>query len=341
MNPMTDAFRMRRRSRMLARVALIICAYGAASHAAQPEAESTQGYPVKPVRIVVPFAPGGGTDTIARILALKLTEALGQAVIVDNRPGAGGTIGADLVAKSAADGYTLLFGSPGPISVNPHLQANIPYQALRDFAPVTQVSTSPLVLVLNQSVPAGSVKELIALARAQPGQLNYGSAGNGAVEHLGAELFKFLTGVNLVHVPYKGTGPALTDLLGGQIQMLFENMPPVLPHIKSGKLKALGVGAVKRSSFLPDTPTIIEAGVPGYEASSWFGILVPAATPRRVVGILNAASVKLLQSRDVKDRLAAIGAEPVGNTPEEFGAYLKAKLVEIGRIVKAADMKME
>ena len=328
-----------RRLAVFVPAAFILSAQGSGVSAARPEAAGARGYPDRPVRMIVPFVPGGGSDTIARMVGPKLAEALGRPLVIDNRAGAGGTVGVDLVAKAAPDGYTLLLGTPGGLSVNPNLRRT-PYR-LSDFAPITQLSTSPLVVVLHPSVPANSVKELIAMARAKPGQLNFGSSGNGSIEHLGGELFKTMTGVNLTHIPYKGAALSIADLLGGQIQILFENMPPVLGHIRSGKLKALGVAAARRSAFLPDIPTVGEAGVPGYEASSWFGVLAPAATPKPIVARLNALIVNVLQMREIRERLAGMGFEPVGNTPEQFGEYLKAKMAEIGKLIKAADLKLE
>jgi len=322
-------------------VILAIIVTLAASSARGAEGHLPDSYPQRPLRMIVPFSPGGGADAIARIVSLHLTDVLQQAVVVDNRSGAGGIIGADLAAKAPADGYTLLFGSPGPLTVNPNLHLKIPYDPLRDFRALTQVSRSPLVLVLNPAVPATSVKGFIALAKAKPGYLNFGSAGNGSIEHLGAELFKALAGVDLVHIPYKGTGPALTDLFGGRIQLLFENLPPVLPHIRSGKLNAIAVGGAARSAFLPDLPTIVEAGVAGYEASSWFGLLVPAQTPAGIIARLNQRITSVLKSAAVRERFSQLGAEPAATTPQEFEHHLKVKLEEVARLVKLAGMKAE
>ena len=304
-------------------------------------AAGAQQYPVKPIRFIVPFAPGGGTDLVARMLAQRLPEALGQPVVVDNRGGAGGVIGAELAARAPADGYTLMLGSPGPLTINPNLNAKLPYDSLRDFAPVTLATISPFVLVLHPSVPAASVKDLVALARAKPGQLNYGSSGNGAVNHFSAEQFKALAGVNLVHVPYKGSGPATLDLVAGRLHLTFENLPTVLPHVKSGKLKMLAVGTKSRSAFVPEYPTIAEAGVPGYESSTAFGVLVPARTPAAIVARLNRESVKLLHGPDMKERLAAQGLEAVGSTPAEYAAHIKDELARYGRIAKAAGIRTD
>jgi tripartite-type tricarboxylate transporter receptor subunit TctC len=300
-----------------------------------------QPYPSRPIRFIVPFAPGGGTDLVARMIAQRLPESLGQAVVVDNRGGAGGVIGAELAARAPADGYTLLLGSPGPLTINPNLGAKLPYDSLRDFAPVTLATISPFVLVLHPSVPAGSVKDLIALAKAKPGQLNYGSSGNGAVNHFSAEQFKALAGVSLVHVPYKGSGPAVIDLVAGRLHLTFENLPTVLPHVRSGKLKMLAVGTRSRSAFVPEYPTIAEAGVPGYESSTAFGVLLPAKAPAAIVARLNRETVKILQTPELKERLSTQGLEAVGSTPEQYAAHLKEELARYGRIAKAAGIKIE
>lgn len=300
-----------------------------------------QSYPAKPIRFIVPFAPGGSTDLVARILAQRLPEALGQAVVVDNRGGAGGVIGAELAARAPADGYTIVLGSPGPLTINPNLLSRMPYDSLRDFSPISLATISPFILVVHPSMPVRSVRELVALAKAKPGQLNYGSAGNGSVGHFSAEQFKWLAGVNLVHVPYKGAGPAVTDLLGGQLNLMFENLPTVLSHVRSGRLRALAVGTKKRSALVPEYPTIDEAGVPGYESSTTFGVLAPAKTPVAVVARLNREIVKILNSPDTKERLAAQGLEAAAGTPQQYAAHIKEELAKYGRIVKAAGIKIE
>jgi tripartite-type tricarboxylate transporter receptor subunit TctC len=300
-----------------------------------------QSYPSKPVRFVVPFAPGGGTDSLARLLAQRLSETLGQPVVVDNRGGAGGIIGAEIAAKAPPDGYTIVLGSPGPMTINPNLLSRLPYDTLRDFAPITLATISPFILVLHPSVPANSVKELVALARAKPGQLNYGSGGNGSVAHFSAEQFRALTHISLVHVPYKGAGPAVIDLVAGRLQFMFENLPTVLPHIRSGRIKALAVGTKARSVLLPESPTMIEAGVPGFEASTAFGVLAPAKTPAAIISRLNREIVKILQRADTRDWLLAQGLEPVGGTPQQYSAHLKEELAKYGRIVKAAGIKAD
>src|SRR5215510_7786609 len=293
-----------------------------------------QTYPTKPVRLIVPFAPGGGTDILGRLLCQRLAESMGQPFIVDNRGGAGGVIGAELAAKSPADGYTLLLGSPGPLTINPALQPRMSYDSLRDFAPISLGTISAFTLVVHPSLPARSVKELVTLAKAKPGQLNYGSGGNGSVAHFSVEQFKALAGVNIVHVPYKGSNPSLTDLVAGQLQMTIENMPVTLPHVRSGRLRLLAVGTKTRSAFVPEVPTINEAGVPGYESSTAFGVLAPAKTPPAIVASLNAELVKALRSAEVKDKLGGLGMETVGGTAEQYAAHIKEELAKYARIVK-------
>lgn len=295
------------------------------------------GYPSRPIRLVVPFAAGGGTDTLSRIFAQVLSEELKGTVVVENVGGAGGSIGTAQAAKAPADGYTLVSATPS-IMINPHIQKNVPYNVLRDFAPVVQITSSPLVLVVNKDVPVKSVADLIALARAKPGTISYGSAGIGSSTFLATELFKTLAGVDFTHVPYRGTGPALIDLIAGRIQVQLENAPAVLGQIRNGELKAIAVGTSKPSAILPELPTIA-AAVPDYEASSWFGLLAPIATPRPVIGQLNAAINKRLDDPAIRKRLETLGVERVGGTPESFGAYLKAKVEETDRIAKAVGLR--
>jgi tripartite-type tricarboxylate transporter receptor subunit TctC len=303
-------------------------------------ASFAQSYPSKPIRFIVPFAPGGGTDVLARLLSQRLYDPLGQPVVVDNRPGAGGVIGAEIAARAPADGYTLVLGSPGPLTINPNLQ-RVPYDTLRDFAPITLATLSPFVLVLHPSVAAGSVKDLIALARAKPGSLNYGSAGTGSVSHFSSEQFKALAGVDIVQVPYKGAGPAVTDLIAGRLHMMFENLPTVVQHVRAGRLKMLAVGTRSRSALAPEIPTVAEAGVPGYESSTAFGVLAPARTPAAVIGRLNRELVRIMQSGDIKEKMTAQGVEAVGSTPQQYSAHLKEELAKYGRIVKAAGIRVE
>jgi len=296
-------------------------------------------YPSRPVRFIVPFAAGGGTDTLSRIFGQVLSEQLKGTVVVENVGGAGGSIGTGQGAKAVPDGYTILSATPS-IAINPHIQKNVPYNVLRDFAPVVQITTSPAVLIVNKDMPVKSVGDLIALARAKPGAISYGSAGIGSFNFLAAELFKAMAGVDITHIPYRGTGPALIDLLAGRIQVQFENAPAVLGQIRSGELKAIAVGTRKSSAVLPGLPAIA-ATVPGYESSSWLGILAPIATPRPVIDRLNAAINKALDDPAIRKRLADLGVERVGGTPEEFAAYLRAKVEETDKVANAAGLKPE
>jgi len=311
----------------LCAILLGLCAYG-------------QDYPSKPVRIVVPFAPGGPNDIIVRLVAQKLTETWGQPVVVENKAGAGGNIGTDFVAKATPDGYTLLSVGPGSLIINP-LIGKVPYDTARDFAPVTLMARAPNALVAHPSLPASSVKELIALARSQPGRINYGSGGNGSTPHLAGALFAAMAGIALTHVPYKGTAPATTDLIGGQVQIAFLGIPTVLPHVKSGKLRVLAVTGKHRSPELPGVSTVDEAGVPGYEVSPWYGLLAPAGTPREVVARLGAEVSRIVRAAEMKEKLAVQGAEVAGGSPEEFGAVIQADSLTWSRIVKDAGIRVE
>jgi len=302
---------------------------------------SAQTYPAKPIRLVVPFPPGGATDILARDVAQKLTEAWGQQVIVDNRPGAGGNIGSELVAKSAPDGYTLEMGTVGTHAINASLYAKMPYDHVKDFAPVILVAGVPNVLVVNPAVPANSVAELIEYAKANPGKLNFASSGNGTSIHLSGELFKVMAGVQMTHVPYKGSAPALQDLLGGQVQLMFDNLPPSLPQIKAGKLRALAVTSVARAPALPDVPTMAEAGLPGYEASSWFGVLAPAGTPPAIVAKLNSEIAKWLATPEAKEKLSKQGANAAGGTPEDFAKHIAAETTKWAKVVKDSGAKID
>lgn len=297
------------------------------------------GYPSRPIRLIVPFAAGGGTDTLSRIFGQVLSEQLGATVVIENVGGAGGSIGTGQAAKAAPDGYTIASATPS-IAINPHIQKSVPYDTLRDFAPVVQITTSPVVLVVNKDVPVKSVRDLITLARTKPGSISYGSAGLGSFNFLAAELFKALAGVDLAHIPYRGTGPALIDLIAGRIQVQFENAPAVLGQIRNGELRAIAVGTARRSDILPELPVIADT-VPGYESSSWLGLLAPAATPRTIIDRLNAAINKGLDDATIRKRLSDLGVERVGGTPEAFGIYLKAKVEETDRIAKAAGLKPE
>lgn len=303
-------------------------------------AADAQQYPVRAIRLVVPSAPGGGTDISARILAPKLSEYLGQQVVVDNRPGAGTMIGGEVVARAAPDGYTLLMGI-STLAINPAVYKKVLYDALRDFAPISQAVSLSNVIVSHPSLPAKNVKELIAIARARPGQLNFASAGIGTSPHLSMELFLVLAGVKMLHVPYKGSGPAAVDTVAGHVMLMAPNMLTALPYIRSGRLRAYGVTGSKRAAGIDDIPTIAEAGVPGYEAVQWYGVLAPAGTPRPIIDRLHAETVKALQQRDVRDKLASDGAEAVGSTPEQFGAYIRAETDKWAKVVKAAGIKPE
>ena len=300
-----------------------------------------QVYPNHAIRLVVPFPAGGTTDILARAAAQKLTESLGQPVVVDNRPGAGGNIGADVVAKSAPDGYTLLMGTVGTHAINPSLYTKMPYDHVKDFVPVVLVAGVPNVLVVNPSVPVNSVADLIKLAKSKPGAINFASSGSGTSIHLSGELFKTMAGVDMTHVPYKGSAPALTDLIGGQVQVMFDNLPSALPQIKGGKLRAIAVTSLKRAPVLPDVPTIAESGLPGFEASSWFGVLAPAGTPAPVVARLNAEVNKWLQSPEAREQLLAQGAVAAGGTPEQFAAHIRAETEKWAKVVKASGAKVD
>ena len=300
-----------------------------------------QTYPTKPIRLVVPFPPGGATDILARDVAQKLTEAWGQSVIVDNRPGAGGNIGSELVAKSAPDGYTLEMGTVGTHAINASLYAKMPYDHVKDFTPVILVAGVPNVLVVNPAVPANSVAELVAYAKANPGKLNFASSGNGTSIHLSGELFKVMAGVQITHIPYKGSAQALQDLLAGQVQLMFDNLPPSLPQIKAGKLRALAVTSATRAPALPDVPTLAESGLPGFEASSWFGILAPAGTPAPIVAKLNAEVANWLATPEAKEKLLKQGANPAGGTPQDFAKHIAAETAKWAKVVKDSGAKID
>ena len=304
--------------------------------AAQPLA--AQPYPTKPIRLVVPYPPGGPTDFVGRTVSQKLSQQLGQQVVVDNRPGAGTIIGSEIVMRAAPDGYTVLFGTGGGTFLAPLILPKVPYDPHRDFAPVSMLVHSPQVLVVHPSVPAQSVSELVALAKSKPGVLNFASVGTGTSPHLGGELFQALTGTKIVHVPYKGTAPAMTDLLSGQVQMMFTSMPTVLAHVKAGKLRLLGTGGPKRSAVIPDTPSIADT-VPGFELVTWYGIFAPARTPAAIIQKLNAEIAKVLSDPESRERLAAQGLEPVIMTPEEVGRYTRQDSNRWERLIKSAGIK--
>jgi tripartite-type tricarboxylate transporter receptor subunit TctC len=300
-----------------------------------------QAYPAKSIRLVVPFPPGGGSDTMGRIVGQKLGERLGQQVVVDNRPGAGGSIGADAVAKAAPDGYTLLLGSASEIAQYPNVNTRLPYNPQRDYAPITLVGNVPLLLVVHPSLPARTVRDVVALAQKKPGDVTFSSAGNGSTTHLAVELLNLMTSVKMTHVPYKGSVPAVTDLVAGNVQLGIPTMPAALPFVRSGRLKAIAISTAKRSSTLADVPTIAESGVRGYDATLWTGVLAPAATPPAIVERLHGELVKTVALEEVKDALAKQGAEPAVSTPEEFSVFVRSELAKWAKVVKAADIRLD
>jgi tripartite-type tricarboxylate transporter receptor subunit TctC len=326
---------MSRSVHSIARRALIASAAVACAAAALPAlAQSPAGYPSKPITIIVPFAAGGTTDILARLVGQYLGAELGQPVLVDNRVGAGGNIGGQLAARSPADGYTLFMGTVGTHAINQSLYKKMPFDPIKDFAPISRVANVPNLLVANPQQPFKNVQELIAYAKANPGKINFGSSGNGSSIHLSGELFKMMTKVDMVHVPYKGSAPAMNDLLGNQIAIMFDNMPSAIQHVRGGKLRPLAVTTAKRSPELPDVPTIAEAGVPGYEATSWFGLLAPAGTPAPVIDKLDAALMKVYKNPELLKKIADQGAEPVVETPAKFAAFIKAETAKWGKVVK-------
>ncbi len=300
-----------------------------------------EAYPSKPVKLIVPCPPGGATDVVARTLGQKLSEAWGQPVIVENRTGAGGNIGADVVAKAAPDGYTLLVASPAEIAINPSLYPQMPYDAAKDLLPVAQLATAPLVLVVHPSVPAKTVADLIALAKADPTKINFASSGSGGPQHMAGELFKLMAHVDATHVPYKGGAPAITDLLGGQVQFFFAGVPPALPHIKTGRLRAIAVTTPRRSALLPELPTVDEAGLPGFAVDNWQGLLAPAGTPANVVSKVAADVAKIEAEPDFAAKLRALGAETVESSPTKFAAFIQAESAKYADIIRKSRAKLD
>lgn len=318
--------------------AAVLAAFVAPAALAQAAAT---GYPNKALRMVVPFPPGGGNDILARTLGQRLSEVTGQQVVIDNRGGAGGALGATIAATANPDGYTLFLGSVGNLAQTPALKADLPYNPVRDFAPAALVATSSFMLAVNPSVPVKTVQDLINLAKASPGKLTYASAGTGSSLHMAGELFKHATGTDLLHVPYKGTGPAMTDLVSGRVQLVFSTMPPVLPQVKQGKLRAIAVTTIKRAAAAPDVPTIAESGVKGFNVSNWQGVLAPAKTPAALVKKLNADILASLKLPGMTEALAVQGLEPAGGTPEEFGALIKSEIAKYTQVVKAARISVD
>jgi tripartite-type tricarboxylate transporter receptor subunit TctC len=298
-------------------------------------------YPSKPIRFVVPYPAGGPLDTVARLLGQKVSESMKQPVVIDNKPGAGGNIGADMVAKSPPDGYTILMGAVATHAINPTLYSSIPYDPVRDFVPVTQVASTPNVLVVNPSVPARDVREFIAYAKANPGKLNFGSGSTGSAGHLAGELFKTMAGVDMAHVPYKGAGPAMQDLIGGRIQLMFDNLASSLAQMRAGKVRALAVTTAKRTSLAPELPTIAESGLPGFDVSTWFGVFAPAKTPQPVVDRLYTEFTRALAMPEVREKMVNLGAEPVGSRPAEFAAYIRSEAEKYARVIKASGAKAD
>lgn len=306
----------------------------AAAALAQP------GYPTKPIRLIVPFAPGGGNDYLARLVGQKLGERLGQPFVVDNRAGASGIVATDIVAKAAPDGYTLLLGFVGPLALNPHLE-RVPYNPVRDFAAAGMLASSYHILVVNPAVPARSVKELIAVAKARPGEINYASSGSGATLHLVGELFKSVAGINITHIPYKGAGPAAIAVISGEAQMMFSSTTAVLPHIRTNRLTALAVTSPTRSPLVPEVPTLVESGLRGVEVGSWYALVAPAATPREIIARLNSELMKLAATPDYRQQLEKQAFEPLTSKPEQFSAFVQAELDKWGKVIKAAGIKSE
>jgi tripartite-type tricarboxylate transporter receptor subunit TctC len=316
----------------------LLAALAACPVAAQTDAAA---YPQRPVRLIDPYAPGGGSGLIARLLSDKLSPVWGKQIVVDNRPGAAAAVGTEMAARAAPDGHTLLMGTSGSIAINPGMYPNLPYDPLRDLIAITQTSAQVNVLVLHPSVNASSVKELIALAASHPGKLNFSSAAAGSTGHLAGELFQSLAKIRMTHVPYRGSSPAAIAVIAGEVQLMFGNALAVLPHVNSGKLKAIAVSSRERSKALPNLPTIAEAGVPGYEAMGWNGVFAPAATPRAIVAKLNTDIVNVLRMPDVRERLESMGSNPVGGTPEQFGAYVRQEIARWGKVIRDNNIRIE
>ena len=299
------------------------------------------GWPDKPIRVILAVPAGATPDVTARLVFPGLSQQLGVSLVADNRAGGGGVIGAEIAAKAAPDGYTLFISSPGALTILPHLRKGLPYDTLRDFAPVSLISIGPFVLMAHPSVPAKNIRELIALAKSQPGKLNYASAGNGVANHLAGELFKQMAGVDIVHVPYKGAPQAVTDVLAGHMQMMFNSIAPIVPHIKSGRVRVLGIASLQRSPQLPDLPTISESGVPGFEAVNWFGLFAPAKTPPAIINRVNGALVKTVKSPELQAQFIALGADPVGSSVEEFTAFVKRDMEKYEKVVRLSGAKVD
>ncbi|MBI2225716.1 MAG: tripartite tricarboxylate transporter substrate binding protein [Betaproteobacteria bacterium] len=314
---------------------------GCIALAAAGQVLAADAYPSKPIRIIVAYTPAGTTDILARIIGQKMTESWGQPVIVENRPGAAGNIGTELAAKSTPDGYTLLMGTSGTHGINVNLYRNLSWHSLRSFAPISLVAMVPNIMVVNNAVPVKNVKELIAYAKANRGKINYGSPGYGSTAHLSMELFKSMTGTDLVHIPYKGSAGVLADVMGGQISVTIDNMPVYLPQVQAGKIRALAVSPAKRSPAAPDLPTIAESGVPGYDSGAWFGLLAPAGTQKAIVDKLAIETSRILKLPDVSRRISELGADPVGGTPQQFTALIKSEIAKWAKVIKEANVELQ
>lgn len=304
-------------------------------------AAMAQAYPTKPVRVLVHYPPGGPTDAVARMVGQRLGDVLGQQFVIDNRAGASGVVGVEIVARAPADGHTLLFGTGGSMAITPATGVKLPYDVNKDFAPIARIVINPQLLVFHPSLPPNNIKELIAHAKARPGVINYASVGPGSPNHLGMEMLKAMTGIDVVHIPYKGTAPAMTEVLAGQVSMLFNSMPTVLPHVKTGRLKGIAVGSAKRSPAVPDIPTVAESGVPGFDYVTWYAMFAPAATPRPILMRLNAEIVKMINERDIAQRLATQGADPAPTSPEELGRYVLEEQARWRKVIKSANIKLD
>ncbi|MFZ9149792.1 MAG: Bug family tripartite tricarboxylate transporter substrate binding protein [Burkholderiales bacterium] len=303
--------------------------------------EAATAFPNKPIRIIVAYTPAGTTDILARAIGQKMSETWGQPVIVDNRAGAAGNIGTEVAARSTPDGHTLIMGTAGTHGINVSLYRKLSWHPVNDFAPVSLSAMVPNIMVVNNSLPVKNVREFVAHVKANPGKLSYGSPGNGSTAHLSMELFKSMTGSNIVHIPYKGSAGVLADVMGGQIAVTIDNMPPYIPQVKAGKIRALAVSTNKRSSAMPDLPTIAEAGVPGYEAGAWFGLLAPAGTPKAILAQLSAESARILKLPDISKRISELGAEPVGSTPEQFAALINSEIAKWAKVIKDANVELQ
>ena len=312
-----------------------------AASALSSPVQAATAFPTKPIRIIVAYTPAGTTDILARAIGQKMSETWNQPVIVDNRAGAAGNIGTEVAARATADGHTLLMGTAGTHGINVSLYRKLSWHPVNDFAPVSLSAMVPNIMVVNNSLPVKNVKEFIAHVKANPGKLSYGSPGNGSTAHLSMELFKSMTGSTIVHIPYKGSAGVLTDVMGGQIAVTIDNMPPYIPQVKAGKIRALAVSTGKRSSAMPDLPTIAEAGVPGYEAGAWFGLLAPAGTPKAVVAQLSAESARIIKLPDVSKRVSELGADPVGSTPEHFAELIKTEIAKWAKVIKDANVELQ